>query len=455
MEAWHERRKTVFWTTESIKSLEDTLRANGLAVVPRYSAPDQCNVVDVPFAAKRRSYVRIKRLPEDHLELRAFCQRVQDELRLKLYYKGESAAVVGHKCVHEFRVRKREAIPEADKKALMDKQDGRCAKCNDVLGRWEVHHTPPVADGGGAQDICLVCPTCHAEETERQQLRGQKAPQHFESQLSPDMMNLFKSTPRPLQLCWGDAAARAHAMEQDDFAPIACMDVRGCRKNALLSRDFLPVGSPLDAVQPVFDDAGRYAAPLERFAWLWVEAPEERRHALYDGPHLYPTETVQVLMREGFLVADADSLPFGWIPSHRFPSSDLANAWSPLHRICGDDGTKETEKEKKTAKTMILATIGLWNRREHKSWTVRRTTHDDDMPGPVLLTTFRPDGSTLKLCATELHDNRTLLPVALLSLFDEQIHMHRARQIVARVPAIVPLGAYVDGLFYTGPPEAQ
>ena len=269
------------------------------------------------------------------------------------------------------------------------------------------------------------------------------------------MMNLFKSTPRPLQLCWGDAAARAHAMTQDDFVPMECMDVRGCRKNALLSRELLPVGSPLDAVQPVFDEAGRYAAPLHEFAWLWVEVPEDKRHALYDGPHMYPTETVQVLMRENFLMADADTLPFGWIPSHRFPSSKLADAWSQLHHICGDDGTDKTEKEKKAAKTMILATIGLWNRREHMSWTVRRTTHDDDMPGPVLFTTFRSDGSTLKLCATELHDNRTLLPIALLSLFDEQIHMHRARQIVAQVPAIVPLGAYVDGLFYTGTKEAQ
>ena len=48
-----------------------------------------------------------------------------------------------------------------------------------------------------------------------------------------------------------------------------------------------------------------------------------------------------------------------------------------------------------------------------------------------------------------------MLPVALLSLFDEQRRMHRARQIVAQVPAIVPLGVYVDGLFYTGPPEAD
>ena len=56
------------------------------------------------------------------------------------------------------------------------------------------------------------------------------------------------------------------------------------------------------------------------------------------------------------------------------------------------------------------------------------------------VTTFRPDGSMMKMCATTLHDNRTMLPVALLSLFDEQRRMHKARQRVAQVPAIVPLG---------------
>ena len=76
------------------------------------------------------------------------------------------------------------------------------------------------------------------------------------------------------------------------------------------------------------------------------------------------------------------------------------------------------------------------------------------MPGPVRVTSLRPDG-TLKMCATELHDNRTMLPVALLCLFDEQSRMHRARQLVAKVPQIVPLGVQVDGLFYTCPPEAD
>ena len=67
------------------------------------------------------------------------------------------------------------------------------------------------------------------------------------------------------------------------------------------------------------------------------------------------------------------------------------------------------------------------------------------MRGPVRLTRFCPDGTTLKMCSTRLHSDRTMLPVALLSLFDEQRRMHPARQIVAQVPAIVPLGVYVDG----------
>ena len=77
------------------------------------------------------------------------------------------------------------------------------------------------------------------------------------------------------------------------------------------------------------------------------------------------------------------------------------------------------------------------------------------MPGPVRVTSFRPDGTTIKMCATELHDNRTMLPVALLCLFDEQRRMHKARQLVAKVPKIVPLGVQVDGLFYIGPREAD
>ena len=73
-------------------------------------------------------------------------------------------------------MRRREAISPADKAALWQTQQGRCAKCRDMLSRWDVHHDPPVADGGASgapqSGLCLVCPTCHAEETERQELKS-------------------------------------------------------------------------------------------------------------------------------------------------------------------------------------------------------------------------------------------------------------------------------------------
>ena len=66
-------------------------------------------------------------------------------------------------------------------------------------------------------------------------------------------------------------------------------------------------------------------------------------------------------MDEDFLVADATTLPFGWVPTRRFASATLADAWSKLQRCCGDDPEKESEGPC-LSKTMILATIGLWSR---------------------------------------------------------------------------------------------
>ena len=122
-EAWQERSKgTVFWTTGPLEDLEHGLHENGLAFVPHYMAPGKCNSVDVPFPDGSRAGIRIKQVPENHRELRDFCQRVQDELKPKLDYKGESPGVLGDKFVREFLVRKREAIPKAQKDELMEKQ---------------------------------------------------------------------------------------------------------------------------------------------------------------------------------------------------------------------------------------------------------------------------------------------------------------------------------------------
>ena len=104
---------------------------------------------------------------------------------------------------------------------------------------------------------------------------------------------------------------------------------------------------------------------------------------------------------------------------------------------------------------MILGTIGLWGTQERLSWHVRATEHDSDMPGPVRVSHQRSDGTMIKMCSQVIHCNTTMLPIALLCLFDEQRRMYRAKQLVAQVPRIVPLGCVVDGLFYFGPAEAR
>ena len=92
----------------------------------------------------------IRRVPDNHHELRDFCQVIQTELKLKLPYKGESAAVVGHRFMHQFLVTKRLAVPRVKKEELLQRQDNRCAKCHDPFRgkNWEAHHDPPVSQGG-------------------------------------------------------------------------------------------------------------------------------------------------------------------------------------------------------------------------------------------------------------------------------------------------------------------
>ena len=62
LEAWHEKRAEVFWTTAPLdKLLERGLHDHGLAFVPHYAGPNQFTFVDVPFCdGRHRSHIRIK-----------------------------------------------------------------------------------------------------------------------------------------------------------------------------------------------------------------------------------------------------------------------------------------------------------------------------------------------------------------------------------------------------------
>ena len=449
-EVYDSREKNVVMhTTKNVQKLKDGLHGHDLSFIPHYSAPGLLSGLEVPFPGGTTG-IRIKCVPDNHRALRAFCERVHKDMKLKLYYKGESAGMVVNNFINLLLVNRRESIPVEQIREQREKQSNKCHLCGDLLNprTCEIHHDPPVAEGN-ASAVVLLCGTCHAGETEKQELKGEASPRFFESQLSYEMMEMFKSTPRPRQLCSGDALTRKQLMEKGDETYITCLDIRGCRKNALLSRAQLPVGSPADFMRPVFMGP-EWDRPLMDYAWLWVEA--DITHPLYDGPHLYPAETVAVLIEEGVLQANADTLPMGWIPDNFFPSDDLAAAFTAVERIYMQNSTREDDA--KECKLMILACIGLWSKQRRTQWYGRMTEHESDMPGPVTLKSFSEEG-TMMYCSSEIWCNKTMLPFALLPLFDEQRQMHKARLLAARIPGIITLGVMVDGLFYTGPPEAD
>ena len=160
---------------------------------------------------------------------------------------------------------------------------------------------------------------------------------HLESLLSPRMYRHFADLPLPRQLHWGDQEKQTNQYNN----LIKCLDTVGCRSNFFIERTRpIPIGCPLDELEAVFDDNGQYRRHLEDFEWLWVDVFEQdseegfqdapELHRLYDGPHLYPLETVQYLMSDGFLRAGPTTIPWGWVPSHRRPAKHLRDAFQEI-----------------------------------------------------------------------------------------------------------------------------
>ena len=148
---------------------------------------------------------------------------------------------------------------------------------------------------------------------------------------------MFADLPLPKQIHWGDRERKLEARSMD-HDHVHCIDVVGCRSNFFMERTrAIPVGCPLDQLEPVFDSNGNWRRNLTDFEWLWVDIYEQEDDEegfqdapdmcrLYGGPHLYPLATVQFLMGGGFLLANARTLPYGWVPTHTRPAKDLRTA---------------------------------------------------------------------------------------------------------------------------------
>ena len=111
---------------------------------------------------------------------------------------------------------------------------------------------------------------------------------------------------------------------------------------------------PVDELEPIGD------RHLSDFEWFWVDvygefdggwqdAPD--RHRFYDGPHLYPLETVLFLMQDGFVARSM--IPWGWVPSHSRPAEDLHSAVGQVKEIWAE--------LQASPKHMLLSMLGVWN----------------------------------------------------------------------------------------------
>ena len=149
---------------------------------------------------------------------------------------------------------------------------------------------------GGSDDISnlvLLCPACHASETEKQEQAVCRNNVWFESHLPPRMHNVFASLPLPQQIHWGEETARCN----NDFSIVKCLDIVGCRSNFFYERTRdIPVGCPLDDFEPVYADVV-LRRPVTDFEWVWIDILEQQDwsdgfqdvpdlHRLYGGPYL-------------------------------------------------------------------------------------------------------------------------------------------------------------------------
>jgi hypothetical protein len=90
----------------------------------------------------------VSEVPDNHMELRAFCRAFEKRTGFELAYHGETMSGVGHRAFLSMFATRR---PHCDKAAIADAQQWMCRGCEQPLpSDFEVHHKQPVKLGGSS-----------------------------------------------------------------------------------------------------------------------------------------------------------------------------------------------------------------------------------------------------------------------------------------------------------------
>jgi len=162
-------------------------------------------------ASKKKEEIRVKVVPEDAGTLQCACNAFQLQTGLAMVYHGESKSVIAHRMLSALFVTRRIKLEEAERQALLERQQKKCAICGDELKkRFEVDHISPLCQGGNNElsNLRALCQPCHSEETYKLQQAGadlsEKSKFHtIESHLSPQLYRDLHCAPKPKEVSYG------------------------------------------------------------------------------------------------------------------------------------------------------------------------------------------------------------------------------------------------------------
>ena len=404
-----------------------------------------------------KSKLKIRVVPDNANELQFFCEEFEKQTGLRLPYRGESEAVVMHRATLELLVYRRKFVPPALREAISRRFKGKCACCGDSYGnKFDVDHIRPLREGGldhesNMQPLCRQCHNkkCELEENACPSTRLNA----IQSELSPEMLNIFHLAPKPKQVYWGGP--------RPSSTVVSCIDAISCRENALVdNEDALPCMSPLDAPELCHDEYGDLKHEAMYWDYLYVAIADGDDHDRfpYTGRRWYWKGAVRYMLETRRI--EPRHLLAGIRATNHVSPSALGDAFKTLKKIMGavaqefpmDSRLEVSEQEiRSRQKGAILALIGLWNITEQAAWQRVKSSWETDAGGPVRRRRQLEDGQFEFLWSVDILSLKSMRPIGQIALDMEQVRVAEILAILKpfeQSKALTRYGAVVDCVFF-------
>ena len=275
---------------------------------------------------------------------------------------------------------------------------------------------------------------CHAEKSEEGR-RGGIYRKSLASELSREVLELFKSAPKPRQLVWGDGAK--------DCVQI---DSVSCRKSALVHNPHpLPVASVNDRILPYAERIG-----VPDFVYIDAGDPLDEPHLAlpYMGPGWYWRENVSLILEWGRCRAgnvQPSDCKYAFTASDHAPCDALKEVFDKIEEIvvaaCARSHLWASEPREYTedtcrreVKLFILSMIGSWTTQHSYNWRCEVAALEDDVVGRVERWRDNGDGTTKFMSRAETVSNRTMFLIGRIPLDVEHAEMFKLRRVLRRLP---------------------